>query len=76
MPSQKSIRKSRRVEAVAREQFKRFSQASWALHLAEGDEISASAPEAERKLLETKFWDAAAAEHAATERVSLRNVSA
>lgn len=76
MQSRKSIRKSERARRVSLESLKRFSELSWALYLAEGDEITPPAPESEQEQLRAKFWAAAAVETAATERVNLRNVAA
>lgn len=76
MVSRKSIKKTRRIEAIANEAFKRFSQASWATKLAEGDEISEPSPKAVQERLNAIFWAAAAADSAATARLNLRNVAA
>lgn len=76
MANNKSMRKSKRLEAIANEAFKRFSQASWATKLAEGDEISKPSPKAVQERLNAIFWAAAAADSAATARVNLRNVAA
>lgn len=76
MSTRKSIKKSRRIEAAAQERFKRFSQASWALSLAEGDEIGDPAPKSEQEKLSADFWDAAEAEKQAAQRLNLRNVNA
>jgi hypothetical protein len=76
MKSRKSIKKSNRSEAIAREAFKRFSNASWALSLAEGDECTNPAPAETQSKLRAIFWAAANAETAATARVNLRNVAA
>lgn len=76
MASKKSARKSNRLEAVANETFKRFSQADWNLTLAEGDEISEPEPKSVQDAMRSKFYAMAEMVNAATERVNLRNVSA
>lgn len=76
MPSRKSIQKSRRAEDVARESFRRFSRASWALSLAEGDEISKPTTAEVQVQLRAIFYAAGRAESAARDRVNLRNVAA
>lgn len=75
MVSKRYQRKSERIEKIANEQFKRFSNASWALDMSRGDEYDEPATEATQEKLRAQFYAVAAQVSQSTLRVNLRNVA-
>lgn len=75
MVSKRYQRKSERIEKIANESFKRFSNASWALDLAQGDELDSPKPETVQNKLRTAFYAAGEQVSQSTLRVNLRNIA-